>query len=84
MFYAGATGELTSLLGSQGINIAQIISTAKGKISYNVIDIENLESVEKADALQKVLLEVPSVVSSRIIWTGSSTGGPSSFSTKWN
>jgi len=78
---AGVLGEITTLLGSKGINIAQQLNTSRGDIAYNVVDIEGFEEKDGA-ALQEALLAIPGVMSTRMIWTGSADEGPKDFRTK--
>merc|ERR1719313_2551961 len=75
----GMLGQLTTLLGDQGVNIVQQLNTSREEIAYNVVD---LQDVADADALLSKLLEVDGVLSSRMIWTGTAAEGPSSFKTK--
>uniref|UniRef100_A0A6U3GC24 phosphoglycerate dehydrogenase n=1 Tax=Mantoniella antarctica TaxID=81844 RepID=A0A6U3GC24_9CHLO len=46
----GALGEITTFLGSKGLNISQQINTSRGDIAYTVIDFTN--QPEDADSLQ--------------------------------
>ena len=36
----GVLGEITTLLGSHGVNIAQQLNTSREGIAYNVIDMQ--------------------------------------------
>ena len=49
----GALGEITTFLGSKGLNISQQINTSRGDIAYTVIDFTN--QPEDAEALQAEL-----------------------------
>ena len=49
----GALGEITTFLGSKGLNISQQINTSRGDIAYTVIDFTNQS--EDAEALQAEL-----------------------------
>ena len=75
-------GDITTLLGSLGYNIVQQLNTSKDAIAYNVVDLEGLERSAAADEAQHKLLELPGVLSTRIIWLGNVSEGPSSFFTK--
>jgi len=49
----GALGEITTFLGSRGLNISQQINTSRGDIAYTVIDFTN--QPEDAEAIQAEL-----------------------------
>jgi len=51
----GALGEITTFLGSKGLNISQQINTSRGDIAYTVIDFTN--QPEDAEAIQAELAE---------------------------
>ena len=51
----GMLGQLTTLLGDQGVNIVQQLNTSREEIAYNVVDMQN---VPDADMLLTKLLEV--------------------------
>ena len=74
-------GEITTLLGSHGVNIAQQLNTSRDAIAYNVIDIDDF-SPDAAGALQEELIGIDGVLSTRVIWTGSAQEGPANFLTK--
>jgi D-3-phosphoglycerate dehydrogenase len=82
----GSLGEITTLLGSMGLNIAQQINTSRDSIAYNVIDLENFTKESTPDdealALQSKLMELDGVISTRLIWTGNAAEGPGYFLTK--
>ena len=67
--------------GVAGLNIAQQLNTSRGDIAYNVIDLDNFPE-DAGDALQKELLDVDGILSTRFIWTGSVCEGPASFYVK--
>ena len=48
--FIGALGEITTFLGSKGLNISQQINTSRGDIAYTVIDFTN--QPEDGEALQ--------------------------------
>lgn len=77
----GVLGEITTLLGSKGVNITQQLNTSRDKIAYNVIDMDGFPEASSED-LQSSLLAIDAVLSTRLIWTGSATEGPSNFLTK--
>mmetsp|Transcript_2240 Transcript_2240/g.8594 ORF Transcript_2240/g.8594 Transcript_2240/m.8594 type:complete len:512 (-) Transcript_2240:1920-3455(-) len=56
----GALGEITTFLGSKGLNISQQINTSRGDIAYTVIDFSN--QPEDAEALQMELAETCSYI----------------------
>jgi D-3-phosphoglycerate dehydrogenase len=56
----GALGEITTFLGSKGLNISQQINTSRGDIAYTVIDFTN--QPEDAEALQQELAEACSYI----------------------
>jgi len=78
----GVLGEITTLMGHLNLNIAQQLNTSRDEIAYNVVDLEGFEPGEMAQSVQEKLLAIDGVLSSRIIWTGSVSEGPSSFVTK--
>ena len=51
----GALGEITTFLGSKGLNISQQINTSRGDIAYTVIDFTN--QPDDAEKLQAELAE---------------------------
>jgi D-3-phosphoglycerate dehydrogenase len=64
----GVLGEITTFLGSQGLNISQELNTSRGNIAYTVIDFSNVP--EDPDAMQDGLAKAcSSVISSRFIGT---------------
>merc|ERR1719182_501825 len=63
----GLLGQLTTMIGEKGYNISQQLNTSKENIAYNVIDLDNFPE-EKGDDLQRDLLAVDGVISSRMIW----------------
>ena len=67
---------------TQGVNIAQQLNTSRDDIAYNVIDMQNFPKDEAADKLQLALGQLDSVISTRLIYTGSAAEGPASFYTK--
>ena len=71
-------GQITTLLGSLNLNIAQQLNTSRDTIAYNVVDIDGSPD----DDTQKKLLDIPGVLSTRVIWTGSASEGPSNFYVK--
>jgi len=77
----GVLGEITTLLGSKGVNITQQLNTSRDSIAYNVIDMDGFPEAS-SDDLQSALLGIESVLSTRMIWTGSAAEGPSNFLTK--
>ena len=77
----GLLGQITTLLGSKGVNIAQQLNTSRDKIAYNVIDLDSF-SEDDAAGLQDAILGIDGVISTRIIWTGSVAEGPANFLTK--
>lgn len=56
----GALGEITTFLGSKGLNISQQINTSRGDIAYTVIDFTN--QPEDGEALQQELAEACSYI----------------------
>merc|ERR1719331_1758354 len=77
----GLLGQLTTMIGEKGYNISQQLNTSKENIAYNVIDLDNFPE-EKGKELQRDLLAVDGVISSRMIWTGQVSEGPANFMTK--
>merc|ERR1719331_1086335 len=77
----GVLGQITSLLGSKGFNISQQLNTSRDAVAYNVIDLDSFDE-EGGLELQKVLLDIEGVLSTRIIWTGAAAEGPANFFTK--
>jgi len=78
----GVLGQVTTLLGDMGVNISQQLNTSRDKIAYNVIDMQNFPQGPDADKLQLALGGLEAVISTRLIYTGSASEGPSSFYTK--
>jgi D-3-phosphoglycerate dehydrogenase len=77
----GILGQITSLLGAKGVNIAQQLNTSRDSIAYNVIDLDSFAE-DEGPSLQEAILSIEGVLSTRIIWTGSAMEGPSNFLTK--
>ena len=77
----GVLGEITTLLGSKGVNITQQLNTSRDSIAYNVIDMDGFPEGSSQE-LQSSLLALDAVLSTRLIWTGSAAEGPSNFYTK--
>lgn len=78
----GVLGQITTMLGDMGVNIAQQLNTSRDAIAYNVIDMDSFPQGEAADKLQLKLAELDAVISTRLIYTGSASEGPASFYTK--
>jgi D-3-phosphoglycerate dehydrogenase len=78
----GVLGQITTMLGDMGVNIAQQLNTSRDDIAYNVVDMQNFPQGEAADKLQLKLAELEAVISTRLIYTGSASEGPASFYTK--
>jgi len=78
----GVLGEMTTLLGSMNLNIAQQLNTSLGDIAYNVIDLQDFPEGPEAQTVQERILALEGVLSTRIIWTGSAQEGPQNFLTK--
>jgi len=76
----GVLGEITTLLGSKGVNIAQQLNTSRDSIAYNVIDLQDFPEGEMAKDLQDSLAGIEGVISTRLIITGSASEGPAYFS----
>jgi len=79
----GVLSQLTTTISDKGYNIAQQLNTSKDNIAYNVIDLDDFPGREAGDALQKELIELDGVLSTRFIWTGQVEEGPASFLTKF-
>mmetsp|Transcript_21558 Transcript_21558/g.35576 ORF Transcript_21558/g.35576 Transcript_21558/m.35576 type:complete len:493 (-) Transcript_21558:649-2127(-) len=77
----GVLGEITTLLGSKGLNIVQQLNTSRDDISYNVIDVDE-SGVEDITGVSEALMALDAVLSTRVIWTGSADEGPKDFYTK--
>ena len=75
----GVLGEVTTLLGKLGFNIAQQLNTSREAIAYNVVDLEDFPAGDEGVEAQKKLLAIPGVISTRLISTGFSTEGPKNF-----
>jgi len=61
----GMLGQITSIIGGLDLNIVQQLNTSRGKIAYNVVDIE--EFPEDPRELQQNLAKIPGILSSRMI-----------------
>lgn len=68
-------GAITTKLAELDLNIAQTLNTSKDSIAYNVVDIDGAPG----DDAQRELLSIDGVLSTRVIWTGSASEGPSNF-----
>ena len=68
----GVLGQITTLIGKQGLNILQTVNTSRGDVAYNVVDLGDKPS--DIDALQEALFAVDGVLSSRFI-----TGQPDMY-----
>jgi len=82
---AGALGQITTFLGTKGLNIAQQINTSRGDVAYTVIDFTN--QPEDPDALQEELGEQDFIISSRFIGSvfKDKLGAPGTFfKVSWN
>ena len=77
----GLLAELTTAIAKGGYNIAQQLNTSRDSIAYNVIDLDGFDE-SAADTLQKQLIAIDGVMSTRIIWTGQVQEGPSNYLTK--
>jgi len=77
----GLLGQLTTMIGEKGYNISQQLNTSKDNIAYNVIDLDNFPE-DKGEELQRDLLALEGVLSSRLIWQGTVQEGPANFVTK--
>jgi len=77
----GVLGEITTLLGARGVNIAQQLNTSRDTIAYNVLDLNDFPEGDAANGLQEALAGIDGVLSTRLIWTGSVTEGPGYFVT---
>lgn len=81
----GALGEITSFLGSKGVNILQQINTSRDPVAYTVIDLAEIP--EDPSGLQEEMAKVcPDVVSSRFIGSvfNDTLGQPGAyFYVKW-
>ena len=76
----GALGEITTFLGSKGLNISQQINTSRGDIAYTVIDFTN--QPDDAEALQLELAkECHYIISLRFLGTvfADELGTPGTF-----
>jgi len=78
----GVLGEITTLLGSLNLNIAQQLNTSRDEIAYNVVDLQDFPEGDAATEVQEKILSLDGVISTRIIWTGSVHEGPKSFMVK--
>ena len=79
----GVLGEITTLLGKHGVNIVQQLNTSRDAIAYTVIDMQDYpKDGAPAQAMQEQILAIPDVLSTRLIWTGRATEGPTHFYTK--
>lgn len=47
-------GQLTNILGSEGVNIADMTNKSKGEYAYTLIDLETAASKEALDALKAI------------------------------
>lgn len=77
----GVLANLTNVISGLNVNIAQQLNTSRDTIAYNVIDLDSITQEESGD-IQKKILDIDGVLSSRIIWRGTAEEGPSSFLTK--
>ena len=78
----GVLAENTTLLGSNGVNIVQQLNTSREAIAYNVIDMQDYPHEDgPARGMQEQILAIPDVLSTRLIWTGRASEGPSHFYT---
>ena len=77
----GVLANITSIISGKGYNIAQQLNTSRDTIAYNVIDLDGFSTDEGA-SLQKELIDIEGVLSTRFIWTGSVAEGPANFLTK--
>ena len=77
----GVLGQITTLLGGMNVNIAQQLNTSRDTIAYNVIDLDDFPK-DSTENLQKELLAMDGVLSTRFIFTGSVAEGPAAFYVK--
>merc|ERR1719310_770468 len=77
----GVLANINFLIAGKGLNIAQQLNTSRDTIAYNVIDLDGFSTDEGA-SLQKELIDIEGVLSTRFIWTGSVAEGPANFLTK--
>lgn len=81
----GALGEITSFLGSKGVNILQQINTSRDPVAYTVIDLAEIPE-DPAGLQEEMAKACPDVVSSRFIGSvfNDSLGQPGAyFYVKW-
>lgn len=78
----GTLGEITTLLGSMGLNISQQLNTSRDTIAYNVIDLDGYTRDDPWEEMEAKLMALDQVISTRLIWTGSAGEGPGAYSTK--
>ena len=57
----GVLGELTTLIGKQGLNILQTVNTSRDDIAYNVVDLDGAPSnpSELADEIGSAFTSTP-------------------------
>ena len=77
----GVLGQITTLLGGMNVNIAQQLNTSRDTIAYNVIDLDDFPK-DSTENLQKELLAMDGILSTRFIFTGSVAEGPAAFYVK--
>jgi len=76
----GVLSAITQAIAGKGLNIAQQLNTSRDVIAYNVIDLDGFAETD-GEALQKDLISIEGVLSTRFIWTGSVNEGPANFMT---
>ena len=72
--------DITNIISAENVNIAQQLNTSRESIAYNVIDMDSLSPGVEDD--QEKIHAIDGVLSTRIIWEGTASEGPSSFMTK--
>ena len=77
----GVLADITNIISAENVNIAQQLNTSRESIAYNVIDMDSL-SPEASKTIQEKIHAIDGVLSTRIIWEGTASEGPSSFMTK--
>jgi len=85
----GMLGEILSVFGNSGINIAQQVNASQGDLAYNVIDVERLDTFDDVhfkswDALQFLLTSLVGVKSTRYIYGSPGSAKHAGYAVNFN
>jgi len=63
----GVLGKITNKVGDLDLNIIQAVNASRGEVAYNVLDLDLVAGVADRDELLKNMMEIPGVLSCRLL-----------------